>query len=143
MIGYPNAMWDKENNKPIMRKGITATKYMFDYNGKKEFLIDIASFEGSSGSPIIAYEEVRLKGPKEKEILIPELYLLGVLYAGAMYKTTGEIFVTDIPTSQREISETYIPMNLGIGIKSEKVSDFKNLFTGEEKMQVSLPDSID
>ena len=35
MIGYPNGIWDAINNKPIFRKGITATHPCFDYNGKK------------------------------------------------------------------------------------------------------------
>ena len=52
MIGYPIGLIDEYNNKPIVRKGITATTYNIDYNGKKEFLIDIACFPGSSGSPI-------------------------------------------------------------------------------------------
>lgn len=35
MIGYPNGLWDSLNNMPIIRKGITATNYILDYNGKK------------------------------------------------------------------------------------------------------------
>ena len=37
MIGYPNGIWDSTNNKPIYRKGVTATHPNLDYNGKKEF----------------------------------------------------------------------------------------------------------
>lgn len=32
-----------------MRRGITATDYKVDYNGRKEFLIDAPIFQGSSG----------------------------------------------------------------------------------------------
>ena len=53
MIGYPNGLWDSLNNMPIIRKGITATNYNLDYNGKKEFVIDAACFPGSSGSPVM------------------------------------------------------------------------------------------
>ena len=35
MVGYPNGIWDSINNKPIYRKGITATHPCIDYNGKK------------------------------------------------------------------------------------------------------------
>lgn len=52
MIGYPNGVWDDVNNQPILRKGITATHPNKDYKGRKEFMGDIASFPGSSGSPI-------------------------------------------------------------------------------------------
>ena len=57
MIGYPNGIWDSVNNKPIYRKGITATHPCRDYNGKKEFLIDAACFPGSSGSPVFILNE--------------------------------------------------------------------------------------
>ncbi len=42
MVGYPNGIWDSINNKPIFRKGVTATHPNLDYNGKKEFMIDAA-----------------------------------------------------------------------------------------------------
>ena len=29
LIGYPNALWDKQNNMPLVRKGITATPNSF------------------------------------------------------------------------------------------------------------------
>lgn len=34
MIGYPNGIWDTYNNKPLLRKGITATHPKFDYCGR-------------------------------------------------------------------------------------------------------------
>ncbi|MFQ5685143.1 MAG: hypothetical protein ACE5GV_00640 [Candidatus Scalindua sp.] len=46
MVGYPNGIWDSVNNFPVMRKGITATNPKYDWNGKKEFLIDCACFPG-------------------------------------------------------------------------------------------------
>ncbi|MDX7424254.1 trypsin-like peptidase domain-containing protein [Providencia sp. CIM-Carb-044] len=52
MIGYPNSLWDKINNLPIIRKGITATHPRIKYNGRPEFVIDAACFNGSSGSPV-------------------------------------------------------------------------------------------
>jgi hypothetical protein len=51
MVGYPIALWDPYNVLPLARKGVTATPYKYDFNGKKEFLVDISVFEGSSGSP--------------------------------------------------------------------------------------------
>lgn len=57
MIGYPNGLWDSQNNLPIIRRGITATSVKKDYNGKKEFLIDAAVFPGSSGSPVFIFNE--------------------------------------------------------------------------------------
>ena len=42
----------KYTNKPVFRKEITVTYPKFNYNNKKEFLIDIACFHSFSGSPI-------------------------------------------------------------------------------------------
>ena len=53
------ALIDEVNNKPVVRKGITATDIRLDYNGRKEFLIDAACFHGSSGSPVF----LRKMGP--------------------------------------------------------------------------------
>lgn len=52
MIGYPTGLRDTANNKPIVRRGITATDYALDYQGKPWFLADIDMHEGSSGSPV-------------------------------------------------------------------------------------------
>jgi hypothetical protein len=46
MVGYPNGIWDYVNNKPILRRGVTATHPNFDYCGKKEIMIDAACFPG-------------------------------------------------------------------------------------------------
>lgn len=57
MVGYPNGLWDEANNLPIVRKGITATPVGSDYCGKKEFLIDSACYPGSSGFPVLLFNE--------------------------------------------------------------------------------------
>ncbi|WP_458746460.1 serine protease family protein [Candidatus Nitrosocosmicus sp. T] len=64
MIGYPNGLWDSENNLPIVRRGITATSISTDYNGKKGFLIDSAVYPGSSGSPIFMFNEGSYSTPR-------------------------------------------------------------------------------
>ena len=38
MIGYPEGFFDKMNNKPVVRKGLTATSIGIDYNGMKKNL---------------------------------------------------------------------------------------------------------
>jgi hypothetical protein len=57
MVGYPIGLWDKVNNMPIIRRGITATHPKLPYNGREEFMIDAACFPGSSGSPVVLYNE--------------------------------------------------------------------------------------
>lgn len=128
MIGYPNGIWDNKNNKPIFRKGVTATHPNFDYNGKKEFLIDAACFPGSSGSPVFIFNE---GGYMDKKGNInmgqSRIILLGTLYAGPQQTTTGEIRVIDVPTSQKAISVSNIPINLGLIIRSERIIELEKL----------------
>jgi hypothetical protein len=115
MVGYPNGIWDKTNNLPIFRKGITATHPKFDYNGKEEFLIDAACFPGSSGSPVL-----RLNGG---------LLLLGVLYAGPQYMVNGNIEIVNVPTVQKTMAVSRIPNNLGVVMKSKKIREFESILT--------------
>lgn len=54
-IGYPNAIFDKVNLLPVVRRGITATPFAVDHDGLPTFLIDASVFPGSSGSPVFIY----------------------------------------------------------------------------------------
>lgn len=129
MVGYPNGIWDSTNNKPIFRKGITATHPFFDYNGKKEFMIDAACFPGSSGSPIFLLNEGSYTDKKGNINLgATRIYLLGTLYAGPQHTATGEIKIINIPTSEKPIAVSSIPNNLGLAIKSLRIRELENLF---------------
>lgn len=56
MIGYPQGIWDSVNNLPIIRKGINATPMYENYRGEEAFAVDIATYRGSSGSPVFIYD---------------------------------------------------------------------------------------
>lgn len=132
MIGYPNGLWDSVNNMPILRKGITATNIKYDYNGKKEFVIDAACFPGSSGSPVIM---CNLGEYKDKQGTIhygaTRVLLLGVLYAGPQMSISGEVKVISVPTAnQKVISQSCIPNNLGFVIKAECINGFRSILEG-------------
>lgn len=129
MVGYPNGIWDSINNKPIFRKGVTATHPFFDYNGKKEFMIDAACFPGSSGSPVFLLNEGGYRDKKGNTYLgVTRIYILGTLYAGPQHTATGEVKVINIPTSQKPIAISNIPNNLGLIIKSSRIKELENLF---------------
>jgi hypothetical protein len=129
MIGYPNGIWDEVNNKPLFRKGITATHPCIDYNGRKEFLIDAACFPGSSGSPVFILNENGWRGRDGRLSIGPiRMLLMGTLYAGPQYKSTGEIHIVNVPTVQKPIVLTDIPNNLGLVIKSERIKELELLF---------------
>lgn len=57
MIGYPIGLWDRVNNLPLIRRGITSTHPAIDFQGKSFGVIDIAVFPGSSGSPVLVMNE--------------------------------------------------------------------------------------
>ncbi|PEN69785.1 serine protease [Bacillus toyonensis] len=128
MIGYPTGLWDQINNLPIVRKGITATHPNINYNGRDEILIDAACFPGSSGSPVLLFNE---NGYTTKDgtthLGATRVLLLGVLYAGPQFTATGEIVVTNVPTSTQPLAVSRIPMNLGMVIKANKLLDFEEL----------------
>ena len=124
MIGYPNGLEDSYNNKPIIRKGITSTHMKFDYNGKKEFMIDMACFPGSSGSPIFFCNESSYTSGTEV-IFGSRCRLLGVLYAGPQYISSGEIVFEEISINPKAIIN--IPNNLGVVIKASRIKELEDL----------------
>ena len=86
MIGYPDGMSDSKNNLPIVRRGITATDYKIDYEGKKEFLIDASIFKGSSGSPILICNIGSFNNANGELCLGNRIKFLGVQYRGEFSK---------------------------------------------------------
>lgn len=129
MIGYPNGIWDTVNNKPIFRKGITATHPNYDYNGKKEFLIDAACFPGSSGSPVFILNELGYRDKRGNLTLGgSRILLLGTLYAGPQHTAEGEVKIVEVPTSHKSITLSKIPNNLGMVIKAERIYELESLF---------------
>jgi len=128
MVGYPIGIWDSVHNLPVFRRGVTATNPKYDWNGKKEFLIDCAIFPGSSGSPVLLYIVGSYLSRNGMKLGGLRLKLLGILYAGPQHKTTGEIEIVNIPVRQQPVAISRIPTNLGIVIKSEKLLNFRNIF---------------
>lgn len=128
MVGYPDGIWDSFNNQPIIRRGITATHPRNDFNGKPEFLIDAACFPGSSGSPVLILNQggyVDKKGNLSWGA--SRVMLLGILYAGPQHSAEGSITFATLPRTQ-----TKIPNNLGLVIKSSRLMDFKSLLLAKE-----------
>lgn len=88
MIGYPHGYWDDINNFPILRMGHVASDPLCDHRGKKQYLIDIALFPGSSGSPVFMIKKEKKatesnsymsqSGPETKK----KIYFVGMVYGG-------------------------------------------------------------
>ncbi len=136
MIGYPNGIWDRHNNMPIFRRGTTATHPNLDWNGKPEFLIDAACFPGSSGSPVLLFNQGSHTTRSGGMIIgSGRVKLLGILYAGPQHTVTGEVKVVTIPTQNVPISVARIPNNLGIVIKARMLEKFESVFEQMKKQQ--------
>ena len=128
MVGYPNGLWDRVNNRPLLRRGVTYTHPSLDLNGKGEFMIDAACFPGSSGSPVILWREpgyIDRHGTINMAGINPKL--LGALYAGPVSTVEGEVTVTPVPTAQGQLARIGIPMNLGLVVKSRYIRDLEPL----------------
>lgn len=126
MIGYPNSIWDIQNNMPIVRKGITATNPKNDYNGLPLFVIDCACFPGSSGSPVLIFNQGGYTTAQGNTRLgTNRVLLMSILFAGPQHVAEGEVQTIDLPLQQVSISMSRIPNNLGFVIKARKLLDFK------------------
>lgn len=129
MVGYPNGIWDNVNNKPILRKGVTATHPNFDYCGKKEIMIDAACFPGSSGSPVFIFNQGGYSDRRGNTYSGgTRVILLGVLFAGPQHTAQGDIQIINVPTANKPVAISRIPNNLGLIIKSERILELENLF---------------
>jgi len=125
MVGYPNGLWDEANNFPILRKGSTATHPAFDLNNKPEFLIDIASFHGSSGSPVLVYNKHSYQEGNTVYSGRDRLLFMGIMSKGPAISYSGNVTSQDI--SHNMMSDTNIPMHLGYVIKTKVLLELESL----------------
>ena len=129
MIGYPNALWDRVHNMPIVRKGITATWPVLNFNGKREFLIDAACFPGSSGSPVFICDTGLYYSKIHKDTMLGNRFmLLGIQYAVPVRTADGSIVKKTIDEVDVNIEDKYevkteSMLNLGFIIKAECILD--------------------
>jgi hypothetical protein len=121
MVGYPTGLWDKVNNFPLFRRGITASHPAFDYQGKCITVVDMACFPGSSGSPVLLADQGAYTTKKGGVAIGTRAKLLGVLFQGPTLSAEGKIVIEDIPTSQRASALTKVMIHLGFIIKSREL----------------------
>ena len=138
MVGYPNGLWDEKNNRPIFRYGITATDPKVDYNGKREFMIDCACIQGSSGSPVIVYHKGLStdKFGKDAKIGGVDASLLGIQYSIPIRNTEGKMIKVVTPTSDEIKPVIGLPINLGFIVKSQCIFDFIPILESEFNLTI-------
>ena len=135
MVGYPNGLWDKKNNLPLFRKGITSSHPAIDFNDKNIGAVDMACFPGSSGSPIFVMNENEYIDKKGRHYIgSNRLIFLGVLFEGPALNAKGEIIVEDVPTKQVISANTPMMINLGYYVKAVDILFFKSIIEDKIKL---------
>lgn len=124
VTGYQLELWDSYNKTPIGRKGTTASPPRLDYEGKKEFLVDIAAYEGLSGSPVFMPVEYRRK-IKNGFSFGTEYYFLGIFFESPPnYIVEGNFKREGLPSLSELNIEIKIPVNTAKVLKSSVLLDF-------------------
>lgn len=124
MVGYPKGLWDSANNLPIVRRGLTATDPKRHFDGKPQFLIDAASFPGSSGSPVFLYSHGVF--PVDGQIMTgTRVALLGVFFGIPQFTAAGKVVPGNVADKESQTTRTQIPMNLGYVVRAEKILGFE------------------
>ncbi len=130
MAGYPEGLWDEENNFPLIRKGITATHPIVDYNGDPTTVIDIATFNGNSGSPVVIINEWNYTDKYGSGVGGGRYFLLGVLFEGPETTFQSEIKNIEASESPKENGQNILEyqqvMHLGYIVKSREIISLVN-----------------
>jgi V8-like Glu-specific endopeptidase len=128
MIGYPNGIWDSVNNKPVARRGQTATHALTKWNNNRYFVIDAACFGGSSGSPVFLYEDGLYRRGGDSYTPGMNVKLLGTLWGGPVLTAEGKLVPKPIPTTMIQSVENVpvmnLMMNLGFVVHVDALDDF-------------------
>ena len=130
MLGFPNGLTDQSSRLPLTRRGITATPLNRRFNGGREFLVDIACYPGSSGSPVFIFDRSSYFDRTTMTFKIGQrLLLVGILFAGPTINQAGSIVLDTVPSVQMSLM-----MHLGNCIDARVLFEFdeaiKNFQTG-------------
>lgn len=127
VIGYPIGLWDEHNNMPIARRGSTATHPMAHYAGKRNFLIDVATFQGSSGSPVFSYEAPMFRQHDGSFTPGTKVNFIGVVWGVIERTVTGKIQAVAIPSALEHVPVLQASLNLAIALHSDAVKDLDEI----------------
>jgi V8-like Glu-specific endopeptidase len=123
MIGYPKGFSDTINNVPIIRKGITASPLNIDYNNQKRFLLDIPIYSGSSGSPVLIYNNATFATRGGGTVVGKRILFLGIAVQSKEYKARGKTLPSD--QNQSVPTETSLPFEIAVVIRSSVLLEMK------------------
>lgn len=124
VVGYPRGLFDAHNNMPIVRRGGTATHPLAHYQNKRDFLIDVAAYGGSSGSPVFGFESPFYRLADGTLSPGSKGQFLGVVWGVIESTSQGILHVVEIPSGQSQIPLMQTSMNLAIALHGELILDF-------------------
>src|SRR5574337_11535 len=127
VIGYPSGLWDSFNNMPIARRGTTATHALAHYAGKRNFLVDVAAFPGSSGSPVSAYETPMYRLADGSFSPGTKAALIGVVWGVIERTVEGAMKAIKIPAAIGHIPILKTSLNLAIALHADAVRDIDEI----------------
>ena len=131
-VGFPGQIWDDVHNTPLFHRGYTSTAPYIDFRGNKEFLIDIATWPGASGSPVLLYNDNGWMDRHGNTVLGGiRAKLLGVVYGVAVEDVTGNIVLQNAPTQIAASAALRVPTNLGACIKATRILEFEPLLASK------------
>ena len=116
-IGYPNGIYDKTNNLPVVRRGLAATPIHLDYEGKPVFLIDASVFPGSSGSPVFLYNSGVWSDRGRAAVAGNRVYLLGIVASVFFRESDGTLTFKEVPSSLLPVVKAQEMIDLGVVYK--------------------------
>ena len=124
MVGCPNGLYDGHNKMPLVRQGVTATSLYRDFDGRPEFMVDMACFPGSSGSPIFVHNTIGYFDRYSREVQVGKerIFFVGILYAGPQIDNRGVITM-----GVKERFSVQTMMHLGQAIRSNELSKLDDL----------------
>lgn len=127
VVGYPSGLWDSHNNMPIARLGSTATHALARYAGMKNFLVDVAAFQGSSGSPVFTYEAPMFRQPDGSYTPGTKVAFVGVVWGVIERAVTGELRAVEMPSAVTQVPVLQASLNLAIALHADAVLDIDEL----------------
>jgi len=142
VVGYPRGLWDSHNNMPIARLGTTATHPLALYQGKRNFLIDVAAFQGSSGSPVFCYEAPMFRQADGSFTPGTKVQFIGVVWGVIEWSVEGRLKAIEIPSVQEQVPVISTSLNLAIALHAEAIRDLdEQVFPGISGVHASKPDN--
>lgn len=129
-IGYPRGIIDAKNLSPLARRGSTATPIDLDFNGQPFFMIDAAVFNGSSGSPVFAYDDGTIRGRDNATSFGTRAVFLGMISQAYFVVEKGAVKFTSQPTAESKrgaYTDSY-GLNLGLVIKERTIFELLDMW---------------